>query len=97
MTFILISLKDGLHDLQLRNIVWRPVASEIVRAEIVDGERGQMLAYHLCTQVTAPEAAAICEHLTRLVNNNALPKDIDEETAKLVATFAASSSGFEVC
>jgi hypothetical protein len=96
MTFILTSMENSCLDLQIRNIVWRPIASEIVRAGIIDGERGQTLAYHLGTQVTSSEAAAICEHLTRLVNANALPNDIDNETAEIMANFAASSSGFEV-
>lgn len=89
-------MENSSRDLQLRNVVWRPVASEIVRAGIIDNERGQTLGYHLCTQVTSSEAVAICEHLTRLVNENALPNDIDKETAEIVANFAASSSGFEV-
>ena len=96
MTFILTSMANSSGDLQLRNIDWRPVASEIVRAGIIDDERGQTLAYHLGTQVTSSEAAAICEHLTRLVSANALPDDIDKKTAELVAKFAEASSGFDV-
>ncbi|WP_130409002.1 hypothetical protein [Thalassococcus sp. S3] len=97
MTFILIDNSDKSNDLQLTNARWRPVASEIVRARIISDERAQTLEHHLCTQVSSLEAIAISEHLSKLLQAQALPHDIKEATATAVARFAASSSGFEVC
>lgn len=97
MTFILIDLCDKTNDLQLANGNWWPVASEIRRSGIVVDERAETLEYHLCTHVSSSEAAVISAHLSNLIHTNALVPDIDYQIAQMVADFAASSSGFEVC
>ena len=97
MTFILIDISDSSNDLQLANRIWRPVASEIVRASIIVDRRAQLLEHHLCVTVSSSEAVAISEHLSMLIRTDSLPDDVEKKTAEAVSRFAASSSGFEVC
>jgi len=39
MTFILIAKNDDTADLQMQNVLWRPIAGEIKRCDLVEGER----------------------------------------------------------
>ena len=97
MTFILIDLVNSTNDLQLANRSWRPVAAEIKRSGAVTGKRADTLEHHLCTEIDVSEAKKIAKHLSQLIRAGTLPQDLDEETARRVADFASTSSGFEVC
>jgi len=97
MTFISTGNKPDMNDLQLANQVWRPIAAEIVRSKLIDGERSETIAFHLCTKVKASEAKRISEHLCQLLKCDELPKSIDRDAAHLVVDFTGSSHGFEIC
>lgn len=97
MTFILSDLEYDGRNLQLANRLWRPLAEEIRRANILAGDRAATLGRHLCTKVTKDEAIAISVHLSSLVLDGKLPKGIDREIAQQVTSFARASTGFEVC
>ncbi|MEO0608659.1 MAG: hypothetical protein AAFY82_10540 [Pseudomonadota bacterium] len=97
MTFILIGNKPEKDDLQLANRAWRPIAAEIARSKLIDGERCETIAFHLCTKVDALEAKRISDHLRQMLKSGELPTSIDPDAAHLVVDFAGSSDGFEVC
>ena len=97
MTFILIDRATDSNDLQIANRVWRPIAAEIARSNLIDSKRSETIAFHLCTKVNDAEAKRISRHLFLLLKNDTLPDTIDPVAARQVADFAGSSQGFEVC
>ena len=97
MTFILTDDQPDKDDLVLANRAWRPIAAEIARSDLIDDDRSESIAFHLCTKVDALEAKRISNHLKNLLRRGDLPSSIDPETARWVVDFAGSSDGFEVC
>ena len=97
MTFVLTDEKPDTDDLQLANRDWRPIAAEIARSGLIDSERSETIAFHLCTKVSEPEAKRISEHLRQLLESDDLPVSIDPGAAQLVINFSGSSHGFEIC
>jgi len=97
MTFILIDDNPEKDALVLANRHWRLIADEVVRSQLIEGQRAETIAIHVCTKVKALEATAISEHLRQLLKRDGLPKSIDPNAAQLVVDFASSSDGFEVC
>ena len=97
MTFILTDIVREENNLQFANRTWRPIAAEIARSKLIDDERAEKIGFHLCTEVKASEAKQISEHLKILLKNGELPSSISPDAALLVADFASSSHGFEVC
>jgi len=73
----------------LANRHWRPIADVIKDARLIRGDRADLIFHHLCTKVTALEAAAIASHLGRCSNAS--------KQQRMVAAFATDSSGLKVC
>ena len=72
------------------------MANDIRTAGLIDGGRADMIAYHLCTEMTALETQATTHHLRRRVEIGGLFLEAQGALFERIAAFLPTCTGFEV-